>query len=131
LPGVRFGFFGKAEGVEKFFRALAEITAAEHTSLVVKRLAGVTEAVKIQFLGDDADDLPGESVIVAYIQAGNPDRAGKLLNEATDAADHGGFSGTVGAEQGKDLSFGDGKAQIVDRPQGPIVFAEVPYFKNG
>ena len=47
--------------------------------------------------------------------------------DAGDAIEQGGLAGTIGTDQGDDLSFGDVKINLIKGPQAPEILCQAFY----
>ena len=91
---------------------------AKVTRLKPQRFAHIEKGVKHQLLGHHAQQTPRLCGLGLHIAALNLGDSGGGTGQTRQDADQGGFAGTVGSEQAKELAFLDLQAHPVKGLQG-------------
>ncbi|AZD59734.1 hypothetical protein C4K18_1750 [Pseudomonas chlororaphis subsp. aurantiaca] len=68
---------------------------------------GLLELVEVELLRHHADATLERGGLTVQVMAEDIHRAAGLVHQGREDADGGGFAGTVGAEQGEEVTFGD------------------------
>ena len=118
---------GEVHEVEELVGALVGGIAFEavHASDEAKIFRRSEAAEEGEAFGKDADLTFDVEGVGGEVDAEEVDAAGGGSKEAGEHLDGGGFAGTVGAEESKELTGGDVEGDIVDSGEGPEAAGEV------